>query len=374
MRADRVELLSELAAVCGVVDSSRAIMPMLSCVRLTEDSGRLQLTGTDLDISFRSSCRFFDDDEVLPSETQNVEPLDVAVDAKHLLQIVKSLGTDDVELHYDGNRLNIRSGEARFQVNVLPVNDFPNVAVVEGDVLIDIPYADFRRMVKRMLFAVSSEEARYQLNGAYVLAKEDTLELVGTNGHILCLVESDLPGSSPSEGVLVPRKVMHEISRCDSEEQLVVRMDESHMSFSYGKRQMVCRLLQGTFPDYERVISKENDKVAVFEREKFKTLTDRVSLFSGDVSPSIVYEFNKDSVIARSNDPNAGEGKDSVEGKYEFDPVTIRLNPKYVKDFLSAAGTDEVKFMLKDSGSQFLCGPVNSGDRRYLCVIMPMTL
>ena len=367
---DRVELMSELAAICGIVDSA-PILPMLSCVRITQNTERLDLVGTDLDISLRSWC------DINSSEMSDDDvALDVAADAKHLLQIVKSLGTDYVELSYDERRLNIRSGDARFQVNVLPVDDYPTVATVdEGDVLIDIPYADFRRMVKRMLFAVSSEEARYQLNGAYVLAKEDALELVGTNGHILCLVETDLPGSNSSEeGVIVPRKVMHEISRCDSEDQLVVRMDESHMSFSYGKRQMVCRLLQGTFPDYERVISKENDRVAVFEREKFKTITDRVSLFSGSVSPSIVYEFSSDSVIARSNDPNAGEGKDRVDGKYESEPVTIRLNPKYVKEFLSAADTDEVKFMLKDSSSQFLCAPVNSGDRRYLCVIMPMTL
>ncbi len=262
IRLRRSELLSELVPMQGIVERKTTI-PVLSHLLLTAREDRLHLAATDLDVSLTSSC-----------EADVKRDGGVAVQAKKLFEIVRSLVADDVALVLDDPRsLTIRAGRSRFKIHGLAPDDFPTLPVVDDKAAIEIPFADLRRMIGKVLFAVSAEESRFQLNGALLKLKKGALELVATDGHRLALVEAGLDGADGDHQVLVPRKALQELQRLEGEGNVAYRRGEHHLSFRLGRRELVCRILEGSFPDYERVIAKDNDKKAVFER---KALVDGV--------------------------------------------------------------------------------------------------
>ena len=363
IRVNRSEFLTELAPMQGIVER-RTTIPVLSHILLAAEGDQVRVAATDLDVSLTSWCQ---------AEVQGHGG--IAVQARKFLEIIRAVDHDEVDLKLeDEKRLAISAGRSRFKINGLSPEDFPTLPEVGESEATEIPFADLKRMVSKVIFAVSTEESRFQLNGALLQFKEGAIEIVATDGHRLALVENELAGGTPRDGVLVPRKALQELQRFEDEGNVSFRSSEHHLSFKIGRRELVCRILEGTFPDYERVISKENDKQAHFDRRHLTQAVQRVALLTGDRARAVRLNFAPDLLTISAANPDLGEAVEELACEYQGDELKLGINPDYFAQFLGALSTDKVRFDLKDENTQCIGRPVEGEDRRYLCVIMPMRI
>jgi DNA polymerase III subunit beta len=363
IRVKRSEFLSELTPMQGVVERKTTI-PVLSHLLLTGREDRLHLAATDLDVSLTSWC-----------EADVKEEGGIAVQAKKLTEIIRSLSAEEVLLVLDEPRiLRIQAGSSRFKINGLSPDDFPTLSSVEGDGPVDIPFSDFRRMVAKILFAVSAEESRFQLNGALFKLKEGSFEIVATDGHRLALIESRLDRTGQDDAVLVPRKALQELTRFEGEGALSYRHGAHHLSFRLGRRELICRILEGTFPDYERVIAKDNDKKVVFEKKQLADAVNRASLMTSDRARAVRLQFGDGQLVISAINTDLGEAVEEVTCDYGGPEFRLGINPDYLAQFLAAVETERIRLELKDENTQCVGYPHEGVDTRYLCVIMPMRI
>ena len=364
IRLNRSEFLAELAPMQGIVER-RTTIPVLSHILLTPGEDKLRLAATDLDVSLTSWCR-----------AESASGAGIAVQARKFLEIIRAVVGDEVRLELEEEkRLVISAGRSRFRINGMSPDDFPTLPDVQEAKAIEIPFGDLKKMISKVIFAVSTEESRFQLNGALLKLKDGGVELVATDGHRLALVENRLDGAEAAvAGVLVPRKALQELLRFEEEGTLEFRQSEHHLSFRLGRRELVCRILEGTFPDYERVISKENDKNAHFDRQPLTEAVGRVALLTGDRARAVRMGFGSDLLTISAANPDLGEAREELACEYSGDEFEIGINPDYLSHFLGAAATDKVRFELKDENTQCIGYPVDGEDERYLCVIMPMRI
>jgi DNA polymerase-3 subunit beta len=422
IRLKRNDFLGELIPMQGIVERKTTI-PVLSHLLLNAraqggDGDQLHLAATDLDVSLTSRC-----------EAEVRQTGAIAVQAKKLIEIIRSLSAQEVLLIQEEPRvLAIRAGSSRFKIHGLAADDFPTLpsppAAPESRV--EIPFADFRRMVAKVLFAVSAEESRFQLNGALVKVKDGALEIVATDGHRLALVEkreatlgasapggagsadsadsADSAGSAGSAGsgrpessVLVPRKALQELQRLEGEGMMVFHRGEHHLSFGVGRRELICRILEGTFPDYERVIAKDNDKKVVFDRRILAEAVQRAALMTSDRARAVRLQFTSGQLVISAVNADLGEAVEEVACEYEGPEFRVGINPDYLSQFLTAVETDHVRLELKDENTQCVgyphdgaapgaaadgtpagsaapAGAALDAMARYLCVIMPMRI
>ncbi len=363
IRLRRGEFLSELTPMQGIVERKTTI-PVLSHILLNARKDRLHLAATDLDVSLTSWC-----------QAEIVEEGAIAVQAKKFLEIIRAVTGDEVLLVQEEPRvLSIRAGRSRFKVHGLAAEDFPSLPAVDEKRAVEVPFQDFRRMIGKVLFAVSAEESRFQLNGALLKLKAGSLEMVATDGHRLALVEDALEASSEEDSVLVPRKALQELQRIEGEGNLSYRRGEHHLSFQLGRRELICRILEGTFPDYERVIAKDNDKKILFDRKPLAEAVQRVALLTGDRARAVRLQFGSDQMVISAANPDLGEAIEEVPCSYDGPEFRLGINPDYLSQFLSAVDTERVRLELKDENTQCVGWPVDGADERYLCVIMPMRI
>lgn len=363
IRVKRSQLLNELAPMQGIVER-RTTIPVLSHILMRSDGDQLHLAATDLDVSLTTSC------------AADVEGEGgIAVQARKFLEIIRAVVGDEVDLELeDEKRLSITAGRSRFKINGLSPEDFPTLPDVKSEEGIDLPFAQFKAMIGKIIFAVSAEESRFQLNGALLRVKDGALELVATDGHRLALVENPLEGGEDGEGVLVPRKALQELLRFEGEEAVTFRRSDHHLSFQFGQRELICRILEGTFPDYERVIAKDNDLKVVFDCKNLSEAVQRVALLTGDRARAVSLQIEPERLLISAANPDLGEAKEEVTCEYAGSEMRLGVNPDYLSQFLSAVDSEKVLFELKDENTQAIGFPVEGNDQRYLCVIMPMRI
>ncbi len=363
IRVKRSSLLSELIPMQGIVER-RTTIPVLSHILLRAEDERLHLASTDLDVSLTSSC-----------EAEQSSAGAIAVQARKFVEIIRAVNAEDVSLELeDEKRLRIDAGNSHFKINGLAAEDFPTLPQVLSDEELTIPFDLMKRAIGRVIFAVSTEESRFQLNGALLKLNDGGLELVATDGHRLALIENDLPGCKAADGVLVPRKALQELQRFEDEGDMSFRRSEHHLSFRLGTRELICRILEGTFPDYNGVISKENDRQAVFDKKALSQAVQRVALLTGDRTRAVRLALVKGNLTITAANPDLGEAMEELPCDYDGEELKIGMNPDYLVHFLSALDTDKVRLDLKDENTQCIGYPVDGEDKRYLCVIMPMRI
>jgi DNA polymerase III subunit beta len=363
IRVTRSEFLGELAPMQGIVERKTTI-PVLSHLLLTAREDRLHLAATDLDVSLTSWC-----------EADVKREGGIAVQAKKLMEIIRSLTGEEVLIVQEEPRvLTIRAAKSRFKIHGLSPDDFPTLPTVEDGRRVEIPFADFRRMITKILFAVSAEESRFQLNGALLKLKDGSLEMVATDGHRLALVEGGLGGNGSEDSVLVPRKALQELQRLEGDGKLLYGRGEHHLSFGLGRRELICRILEGTFPDYERVIAKDNDKKVLFDRRNLVDAVQRAALMTGDRARAVRLQFAPEQMVISAVNSDLGEAVEEVPCDYDGPEFRVGINPDYLTQFLAAVETEKVRLELKDENTQCVGYPQDGPDTRYLCVIMPMRI
>jgi DNA polymerase-3 subunit beta len=370
IRLQRDVLLAELALLQGIVER-RTTIPILSHLLLDARDGRLSLAATDLDVSLTTWC-----------EAEPVRPGAIAVQAKKFHEIVRALpSAGEITLSVDeGTSVQVEAGRSRFRIRGLEADNFPTLPKVEQEAVLELSLPALRRMISKVIFAISTEESRFQLNGALFKVKKDGLELVATDGHRLALVELPVGGENGSavtvhraqDGVLVPRKALQELMRFDGEGPVAYRRGEHHLAFTLGKRELTCRILEGTFPDYERVIAKNHDKKPVLERAAFAQAVQRVALLTGERARGVLLHFTPELVTISAANPDLGEATEQVSCEYAGPELKLGLNPDYLAHFLGAVEAKDVRLELKDAESQCVGYPGDGETLRYLCVIMPM--
>ena len=367
VRIERANLLKALNHVHRVVERRNTI-PILANVLLRADGDQLSLKATDLDM------------EIVDQAAAAIEqPGAVTVPAHMLYDIVRKL-PDGAEIALDsesGQTMSLKAGRARFSLQMLPDSDFPDLNAGELPVTFAMPAETLKRLIDRTQFAISTEETRYYLNGIYfhVVGEGDDAQLraVATDGHRLAKAEIPAPqGSLGMPGIIVPRKTVGEVQKLleDSESDAEIGLSETKMRLAIGDLVLTSKLIDGTFPDYERVIPKANDKVLTLDKAEFERAVDRVSTISSDRGRAVKLTLAEDKMVLAVNNPDSGSATDELPVGYEAEPLDIGFNSKYLLDIANQLTSDEAVFRLADSGSPTLIE--GSGEADAIYVLMPM--
>src|SRR5580765_5511049 len=364
----RGDFLNELTLMQGVVERKNTI-PILSNILLKATDGHLDFTSTDLDLTLLSRAK-----------ASVSRPGSVTVPARKLFDLIRNLPEAEVALKlHENHYLGVTCERSSFRLVAQPAEDFPTVPRVEGKGEIGFPLDLWKRLTRKVLYAVSAEETRFQLMGALLKDKGKEFELVATDGHRLALIDFAKAGSGAKgalPNVLIPKKALSEILKMDGGTELTIRHSENHLLFSVGNRQLIARLLDVNFPPYEKILSKGNDKVAIVPRAACQAAIRRVALFSSERARGVKLSFEKNLLTLASASQELGDGTETLDITYDSEPLSIGLNAQYLLDFLDEAETENVRLELKDENTQCLCQPEGGieGASRYMYVVMPMRL
>lgn len=363
----RGDFLNELTLMQGVVERKNTI-PILSNILLKAADGHLNFTSTDLDLTLLSQA-----------QAKVSRPGSVTVPARKLFDLIRNLPEADVALKLMENHyLGVTCERSSFRLVAQPAEDFPTVPKVDGKGQVTFALDLWKRISRKVLYAVSAEETRFQLMGALLKDKGSEFELVATDGHRLAMISFPKTGSKGSlPHVLIPKKALAEILKMGAEDtELTIRHSENHLLFAVGNRQLIARLLDVNFPDYEKILAKGNDRIARVPRVNCQAAIRRVSLFSSERSRGIKLTFEKNLLTIASASQELGEGNETLDIDFDAEPLSIGLNAQYLLDFLDEAETEKVCLELKDENTQCVCRPEGDieGASRYLYVVMPMRL
>lgn len=360
---ERSALLTGLSHVQSVVERRNTI-PILSNVLMGGDNGRLTLVATDLDI------------EVSESVEAGVDaPGQVTAPAHTLYDIVRKLPDGaQVQLTINSDdRLDVDAGSAHFTLPLLPFGDFPKMTADGFSNEFTLPASDLSRLIDKTKFAISTEETRYYLNGIYLHARDGLLRAVATDGHRLALAEQSLPnGADDMPGVIIPRKTVAELRRLidGTDSDVAVAVSESKIRFTTGTVVLTSKLIDGTFPDYERVIPRTNTKELVLDNKVFASAVDRVATISAEKSRSVKLSLADSNLALSVNNPESGQAREDLPVNYDDDAMEIGFNAKYLLDVAGQIEGQDATFMLDSASSPALV--TDSEDEHALFVLMPL--
>jgi DNA polymerase III subunit beta len=365
---ERSELLRSLGHVHRVVERRNTI-PILANVLLRADRGQLALKATDLDLEVSDRVAA----EVGPGGSTTVP-------AHMFYDIVRKLPEGaQIVLESSGDRaaLSIRAGRSRFTLQALPESDFPDLAPGEMTHKFTLKAADLKRLIDKTQFAISTEETRYYLNGIFVHAagtgQAQTLRAVATDGHRLAQMELDLPkGAVGMPGVIVPRKTVGEVQRLieDGEAEVHIELSSGKIRLAVGDVILTSKLIDGTFPDYARVIPLSNDKELIVDKKEFEAAVDRVSTVSSERGRAVKLSVTGGKLMLSVTNPDSGSATEELQVEYESDPIDIGFNSRYLLDIAGQIESEAAVLKLADPGSPTLIQDKDAKGALY--VLMPM--
>ena len=270
--------------------------------------------------------------------------------------------------------LAIRAGRSRFTLQTLPESDFPDLAAGDMTHKFALAASDLKRLIDKTQFAISTEETRYYLNGIYLhvagAAKSQTLRAVATDGHRLA--QTDLPVPAGMPGIIVPRKTVTEVQRLieDNATEVTVELSSAKIRFSIGDVVLTSKLIDGTFPDYARVIPSGNDKELVVDKKDFEAAVDRVSTVSSERGRAVKLSLTGGKLILSVTNPDSGSATEEIEVEYDSDPIDIGFNSRYLLDIAAQLDGEVAVLRLADPGSPTLIEDKDAKGSLY--VLMPM--
>lgn len=365
---ERSALLKALGHVHRVVER-RTTIPILSNVLLSAEGGSLLLKATDLDLEVT---------ERLPADVG--QPGATTLPAHILYEIVRKLPEGaqvSLEGGEDAGQLLLRSGRSRFQLQALPQSDFPDLTAAEFTHTFKLAAADLKKLIDKTQFAISSEETRYYLNGIYLHSVDSEghamLRAVATDGHRLARLEIPAPpGASGMPGIIIPRKAVNEVQKLieDPAQEVAIEISPTKARFSFEDVVLTTKLIDGTFPDYVRVIPGGNDKYLTVERAPFAAAVDRVSTISSERGRAVKLAMADGKLTLSVNNPDSGSAVEELEVDYDAAPLDIGFNARYLLDITGQLDGDTALFKLADPGSPTLV--LDRDGAQALYVLMPM--
>ena len=363
----RETLAPALASLSRVVERRNTI-PILSNILLRAADGRLSLCATDLDIRAETSLT-----------CEVAEPGAVTLPAHTLSDIVRKLpAAAEITLEGAGDKpMALKSGRSRFTLQSLPESDFPDITAGEFSHSFALPAKTLAQIVEETSFAISTEETRYYLNGIHLHATEAdgaaVLRAVATDGHKLSRLQLPAPeGSAGMPAVIIPRKTVAELARMAKEVEgdVTIELSPTKIRITAGAATLTSKLIDGTFPDYQRVIPAANDKVATLEAEAFKQAVDRVATISSERGRAVKLALAATGLLLSVSNPDSGSATEELSPDYDGAPIEIGFNARYLLDILALLGGDSVQLKLSEPGAPAILQR-REGDS-LLVVLMPM--
>lgn len=360
----REELLPALQTVNGVVER-RQTLPILSNLLLNVSAEHLSLTASDMEV------------ELVATLNRSAEETgEITLPARKLLDICRALPEGaEIKLGNSGDQAQVKSGKSRFTLSTLPAQEYPLVEMSESIVEFSLPQKTLKSLLDRTAFAMAQQDVRYYLNGLLLELEKDRIRAVATDGHrlALCNTETELDLKEPVQ-VIVPRKGVQELIRLfdETDDSAAVRISNNHIQVSIEGLQFTSKLIDGKFPDYERVIPELGKSPVIADREKLRQSLIRASILSNEKYRGVRLLLDKDRIRAIAHNPEQEEAEEEVEVSYDGQEMEIGFNVSYLLDALSIIKTANVQLTINDPNSSCLLLPEDSSDCQY--VVMPMRL
>jgi DNA polymerase-3 subunit beta len=362
----REELLKPLQLVTGIVEKKQTL-PILSNVLLRADQN-LSIIATDLEVELIIN---------LPFRQGDVIPGQITVPARKLVDICRSLPEQaSIDFTLLKDKLSIQSGRSKFSLATLPAEEYPNLEETENLLDFTIEQKNLRFLLERTHFSMAQQDVRYYLNGMLLEVKQGIIRSVATDGHRLALNSIDAAAiNNACASVIIPRKGVIEMLRLleDSTEEITVSIMDNHIRIAKQSLTFTSKLIDGRFPDYERVLPKGGDKIILVDREQFKQSLTRASILSNEKLRGIKLQLRNGLLRVLANNPDREEAEEELSTDYTGADLDIGFNEKYLRDILDAMGDPQVFLILSDSNSSILVEGAKR-DGSSLFVVMPMRL
>ncbi len=365
----RETLFKNLKYAQAVVEK-RTSIAILSNVKLVAADNQLTMTATDNDIAIQGKCEAFVDDNGATT-----------VNAQKFFEIVSKIPEGvmvNIELTDNGNRMAITAGKAKFSLACLSAEAFPDMSTVDGGTSFTMSGNELKRLLSKSVFAASTDDTRAYLNGIYLhIANTDdgqNLRAVATDGHRLAQVDNTVPeGAADMPSVILPRKTVGELRKlAEGEEQISLTITEKKIQAEAGDLVFTSKVVDGTFPDYDRVIPKDNNANMDVSRRSLMAAVDRVAILSHEKSRSVRFALSNDNLLITANNPDQENAAEELKVNYGSDGLEIGFNARYVADIGQQAEGDDLQFCFKDGASPVIV--TDPTDNAALFVVMPMRI
>jgi DNA polymerase-3 subunit beta len=367
LKIKKEEILKGLQRIQGVVEKKNT-MPILSNMLLIADDSGVEIVATDLEIGLRGRYA---------AEVE--KPGAVTVSAKKMYEIVRELPAEDIQIKVEENNwVKIQSGHSQFKLVGLPRDEYPALPDVAEEGMIVIEGDTLRDMIRKTLYAVGENDARYVLNGLFVHMTQGkgglNIRMVGTDGHRLSMIDRVVDATHKEESIIIPKKAMVELRRILEEDapkaELRLGFSKNHALFKRDGLVMVSKLIDGNYPNYLQVVPAKSTKKVTVSKDVFTHAVKRVSILSKEKTNAVKLQLEKDRLILSTNNPEVGEASEELSVDYKGEAIAIGFNSRYIMDVLMAMDRETISLELSDALSPCLIS--EEGDEHYKCVVMPM--
>ncbi len=361
----RDTLLAPLQSVSGIVER-RHTLPILSNVLLEKMGDRLTLLATDIEIQITTTTAGAGGDGDGA----------VTVGARKLQEILRSLSDNsEVSLVLEDKRLQVRSGKSRFSLQTLPANDFPRMTISEGDTKqFSISQKDFRQLIAKTQYSMAAQDVRYYLNGLLLLVEGKELRAVATDGHRLAFASVEIDADLARQEMILPRKTVLELNRLlvDTDDALNITLASNQVRFAFGSVVLVSKLIDGKFPDYERVVPATLKNHMTVARQTLMQAMSRAAILTNEKFRGVRVVLSENSLKLIAANAEQEEAQEEIEVNYTGDPIDVGFNVGYLLDVLNNVHTDEIQWSFNDANSSALI--TVPGNSRFKYVVMPMRI
>jgi len=364
IKANRNDLLKPLLLAGNVIER-RQTLPILANVLISTSKENLKITATDLEVEMTTM-----------SKAENSEDIEFTVPARKIIDICKALPENsNITLEVDGEKAVLKSGRGRYKMSILPARDYPSIEPSSVSQTIKMPEVSLKKLIDKTSFAMAHQDVRYYLNGLLLEIRSGRMRAVATDGHRLALSDVDFKLNDIEDlQIILPRKAIVELSRIlsDSKNEIEIQISDSHLRVQSGNTSFISKLIDGKFPDYERVMPSSETIECRADKNYLKQALTRTSILSNEKYRGIRFRLNKNMLHLQAHNPEQDEAEEELEVEYEGKELTIGFNVGYLLDVLGVIDTDSVVLSVIDSNSSTLISPDKSLDSQY--VIMPMRL
>lgn len=365
MKIEREQLLRPLQSVSGIVEK-RHTLPILSNVLIEKSGDQLTLLATDIEIQIRTHT----------AGAAGMEKSAITVGARKLQDILRSLpDSAEVSLELTDKRMQVRAGKSRFNLQTLPAEDYPRMAQTDSEqVRLQLTQKQFKRLIGLVQYAMAQQDIRYYLNGLLLVVTGNELRVVSTDGHRLAYASEHLSESQTRTEVILPRKTIIELSRllADNDDALEVRLSPNQAVFRFGDIELVSKLIDGKFPDYERVIPQNHNKVITISRTTLLQSLHRAAILTNEKFRGVRVVLAPGSLKIISSNADQEEAQEELEIAYDAEALDIGFNVTYLLDVLNNVSSEHVEIRLADANSSALITLPGNDSFKY--VVMPMRI
>jgi DNA polymerase-3 subunit beta len=365
---NREPFLKELQLLQSIIDKKNTI-PILSNLLLQAEveKNEAKLIATDLEVGMKCKCQ---------AKVKKGGALTIS--AKKLFEIVRALPEAEITIEkLDNNWISIMCKKAQFKIVGMPKEEYPSLPDYDFSKAIRLSSSLMRDMINKTAFAATQEDTRFALNGGLMNLKGDKLIMVATDAHRLCFYDHKMKDTVSKDEihVIIPKKALLELrSMIEDEDEIAIGKTENHIFFQIGERILLSRLIEGQYPNYDKVIPKNNDKSISLPTKEIAAIVKRISLLSNERSKAIKLRITQGKLEVSSNNPELGEAQEEIDIDYQGEELIIGFNAQYLIDFFNVVDDEKIILEMRDEASQGVLKPAEEHDYSFLYVVMPMRL